>query len=130
MSDYFDAVDALIAGSKALPPPAERERLRKAHGLTQEQVAAALDVRRATIVSWESGKTEPRPPKRDAYQRLLDKLAELYSPTSPSGSDVAAVPQPVPAPSQGEPVPVPPASVGRETQQPGPAASRRRAGPL
>ncbi|MET9423309.1 helix-turn-helix domain-containing protein [Streptomyces sp. NPDC006540] len=81
MSELFDAVDALIAGHAPLPPPEERERLRKAHGLTQEQVAAALKVRRATVVSWENGKTEPRPPQRDAYARLLDKLAELYPPT-------------------------------------------------
>jgi transcriptional regulator with XRE-family HTH domain len=78
MSELFDAVDALIADQSPLPPPGERERLRKAHGLTQEQVANALGVRRGTVVSWESGKTEPRPPQREAYARLLNKLAELY----------------------------------------------------
>ncbi|MFJ8768806.1 telomere-associated protein Tap [Streptomyces clavifer] len=78
MSELFEAVDALIASASPLPPPAERERLRKAHGLTQAQVAAALDVRRPTVVSWESGKTEPRPPQREAYARLLEKLAQLY----------------------------------------------------
>ncbi|GHB57733.1 hypothetical protein GCM10010377_55980 [Streptomyces viridiviolaceus] len=35
-------------------------------------------MRRATVSGWECGKTEPRPPERDAYARLLDKLAELY----------------------------------------------------
>ncbi|MEV0494486.1 telomere-associated protein Tap [Streptomyces atratus] len=78
MSELFDAIDALIASASPLPPPAERERLRKAHGLTQDQVAKALKVRRPTVVSWESGKTEPRPPQREAYARLLEKLAELY----------------------------------------------------
>lgn len=57
---------------------AERRRLRQAHGLTLDEVASALDVRRATVSGWEAGKTEPRPPERDAYARLLDKLAELY----------------------------------------------------
>ncbi|MFE2359005.1 telomere-associated protein Tap [Streptomyces parvulus] len=78
MSELFDAVDALLASRATLPPPAERKRLRAAHGLTIDEVARALKVRRATVSGWESGKTEPRPPERDAYARLLDKLAELY----------------------------------------------------
>ncbi|MGV9761473.1 telomere-associated protein Tap [Streptomyces tricolor] len=78
MSELFDAVDALVASRAKLPPPAERKRLRTAHGLTIDEVATALRVRRATVSGWESGKTEPRPPERDAYARLLDKLAELY----------------------------------------------------
>jgi transcriptional regulator with XRE-family HTH domain len=78
MSELFDRVDALIASRSPLPPPAERKRLRQAHGLTLDEVAAALGVRRATVSGWESGKTEPRPPERDAYARLLSKLAELY----------------------------------------------------
>ncbi|WP_139216468.1 helix-turn-helix transcriptional regulator, partial [Streptomyces sp. CC77] len=78
MSELFDAVDALLASRAVLPPPAERKRLRAAHGLTIDEVAGALKVRRATVSGWESGKTEPRPPERDAYARLLDKLAELY----------------------------------------------------
>ncbi|MDQ1005859.1 DNA-binding XRE family transcriptional regulator [Streptomyces sp. V4I23] len=88
----FNAVDALIAAHAPLPPPEERERLRKAHGLTQEQVAAALNVRRATVVSWENGRTEPRPPQREAYARLLDKLAELYPTTPASPAQDSAMP--------------------------------------
>ncbi|MEU3955225.1 helix-turn-helix domain-containing protein [Streptomyces achromogenes] len=86
MSELFDAVDALVASRAKLPPPAERKRLRAAHGLTIDEVATALRVRRATVSGWESGKTEPRPPERDAYARLLDKLAELYP------ADAAAAP--------------------------------------
>jgi transcriptional regulator with XRE-family HTH domain len=78
MSELFDAVDALVASRAKLPPPTERKRLRAAHGLTIDEVATALKVRRATVSGWENGKTEPRPPERDAYARLLDKLAELY----------------------------------------------------
>ncbi|MFJ6074013.1 telomere-associated protein Tap [Streptomyces sp. NPDC093065] len=78
MPGLFDAVDALVASRAPLPPPEERKRLRKAHGLTAEEVAAALKVRRATLSGWESGKTEPRPPERDAYARLLKQLAQLY----------------------------------------------------
>lgn len=80
MSELFDAIDALVASRAPLPPPDERRRLRKAHGLTVEEVATALKVRRATVSGWEAGKTEPRPPERDAYARLLQQLAELYPP--------------------------------------------------
>ncbi|MFF5343932.1 telomere-associated protein Tap [Streptomyces althioticus] len=102
MSELFDAVDALVASRAALPPPAERKRLRTAHGLTIEEVAAALKVRRATVSGWEAGKTEPRPPERDAYARLLNQLAELY---------------PAPAP----PAPAHPVVTPTTGQQPGPA---------
>ncbi|WP_086564773.1 telomere-associated protein Tap [Streptomyces africanus] len=78
MSELFDAVDALVASRSPLPPPAERKRLRQAHGLTLDEVATALQVRRATVSGWEAGKTEPRPPERDAYARLLKQLAQLY----------------------------------------------------
>ncbi|MFE9016376.1 MULTISPECIES: telomere-associated protein Tap [Streptomyces] len=93
MSELFDRIDALVASRSPLPPPAERKRLRTAHGLTLDEVAAALDVRRATVSGWESGKTEPRPPERDAYAHLLKQLAELY-PADPNtaapGKDTAA----------------------------------------
>ncbi|CAM5648434.1 telomere-associated protein Tap [Streptomyces viridochromogenes] len=78
MSELFDAVDALVASRSPLPPPAERRRLRQAHALTLDEVAAALQVRRATVGAWESGKTEPRPPEREAYAHLLEQLATLY----------------------------------------------------
>ncbi|WP_411078306.1 telomere-associated protein Tap [Streptomyces sp. cmx-10-25] len=91
MSELFDAVDALLASRAVLPPPEERKRLRAAHGLTIDEVATALQVRRATVSGWESGKTEPRPPERDAYARLLDKLAELY----PATQADTATPAPV-----------------------------------
>lgn len=86
MSELFDRVDALVASRSPLPPPAERRRLRTAHGLTLDEVAAALEVRRATVSGWESGKTEPRPPEREGYARLLGKLAELY-PADPNATE-------------------------------------------
>lgn len=45
MSELFDAVDALVASRSPLPPAGERKRLRQAHGLTLDEVAAALKVR-------------------------------------------------------------------------------------
>ncbi|MEU0009316.1 helix-turn-helix transcriptional regulator [Streptomyces sp. NPDC006314] len=93
MSELFDAVDALVASRSPLPPPTERRRLRHAHGLTLDEVASALQVRRATVSGWEAGKTEPRPPEREAYARLLAKLAELYPASSVAPAEDAAVPE-------------------------------------
>ncbi|MET9116651.1 helix-turn-helix domain-containing protein [Streptomyces longwoodensis] len=86
MSELFDAVDALVASRSPLPPPTERRRLRQAHALTLDEVAAALGVRRATVGDWESGKTEPRPPQREAYARMLEQLAHLYPATEGTGA--------------------------------------------
>ncbi|GAA2286616.1 helix-turn-helix transcriptional regulator [Streptomyces atrovirens] len=92
MSELFDRVDALLASRAPLPSPEERKRLRKAHGLTIDEIATALQVRRATVSGWEAGKTEPRPPERDAYARLLDGLSKLYpapADTGAQGEDTA-----------------------------------------
>ncbi|MGC4918608.1 telomere-associated protein Tap [Streptomyces albogriseolus] len=103
MSELFDAVDALVASRSPLPPAEERKRLRVAHGLTLDEVAAALKVRRATVSGWESVKkpTEPRGPEREAYARLLRQLAELY-PAPATPQEPAA---PVPATFTGAPDP-------------------------
>ncbi|MEV6667610.1 telomere-associated protein Tap [Streptomyces nigra] len=103
MSELFDAVDALVASRSPLPPPAERRRLRQAHALTLDEVAAALQVRRATVGAWESGKTEPRPPERQAYAHLLEQLATLYPARENADAEQedSAVPQP-PAPPAAE----------------------------
>ncbi|MFJ9352576.1 telomere-associated protein Tap [Streptomyces sp. NPDC101237] len=108
MSELFDAVDALIASRSPLPPPAERKRLRQAHGLTLDEVATALQVRRATVSGWEAGKTEPRPPERDAYARMLKQLAQLYPAGAPVPPEDTAIPETpavpaAPAPSAVEP---------------------------
>ncbi|PZH18462.1 transcriptional regulator, partial [Streptomyces sp. NTH33] len=107
MSELFDAVDALVASRSPLPPPEERKRLRQVHGLTLDEVAAALKVRRATVSGWESSKTrtEPRGPEREAYARLLKQLAELY-PAVPVAEEPAA-PAAVPATPTGTPAPAP-----------------------
>ncbi|GGV42064.1 transcriptional regulator [Kitasatospora herbaricolor] len=88
VDDLFSAVDALLNRPKPeddLPPPAERERLRKLADFTQDDVAKALKVRRETLVRWEAGSTEPRPPKREAYVRLLAVLALRHGTGEQSG---------------------------------------------
>ncbi|MFE9934310.1 telomere-associated protein Tap [Streptomyces sp. NPDC005533] len=85
--ELFDAVDALLEGEPQLPAPAERARLREAAGVTQARLAAALKSTLQTVKNWENGRSEPRPPRLQAYLRLLDGWAERYP--AP-----AAVPEP------------------------------------
>ncbi|MFF9778114.1 telomere-associated protein Tap [Streptomyces sp. NPDC013978] len=140
MSELFDAVDALLASRAALPPPAERKRLRAAHGLTIDEVATALKVRRATVSGWESGKTEPRPPERDAYARLLDKLAELYpahaNTAAPSqgtavATTLAGAPAPAPEAQTPSAAPAPEAATATDSKntQPHPRPTAHAAAP-
>ncbi|MEU4729562.1 helix-turn-helix domain-containing protein [Streptomyces sp. NPDC023588] len=129
MSELFDAVDALVASRATLPPPAERKRLRAAHGLTIDEVAAALKVRRATVSGWEAGKTEPRPPERDAYARLLKQLAELYPTPEEPAATVPATFTGTRAPAEAptlSPGPAPEAAAmtaDENTQTPAPVAA-------
>jgi transcriptional regulator with XRE-family HTH domain len=120
MSELFDAVDALIASRSPLPPPAERKRLRQAHGLTLDEVAAALQVRRATVSGWEAGKTEPRPPERDAYARMLKQLAQLYPANAPVLPEDTVIPEAPAVPAAPAPSAVEPARA--RTAPTGPAA--------
>ncbi|WEV23755.1 helix-turn-helix transcriptional regulator [Streptomyces sp. 71268] len=112
--DMFKGVEDLLAlatGSD-LPPPAERARLRRAAGLSQEQVARALGLKRAVTVSdWERGTSEPRPPRRTAYRQLLNELAKRFP--APAGSvPVAEVETPPASPPS---VPASPAPATRST---------------
>jgi DNA-binding transcriptional regulator YiaG len=129
MSEMFDAVDALVASRSALPSAEERKRLRVAHGLTLDDVAGALKVRRATVSAWESTKkpTEPRGPEREAYARLLKQLAELYPAPVPATFTGTPAPAETPTLSTG---PAPEAAVmtaTENTQTPAPAAVPRPA---
>ncbi|MEU5732151.1 helix-turn-helix domain-containing protein [Streptomyces antimycoticus] len=107
--ELFSAVDALLeqAVLDPLPEPAERKRLREVAGLTQEQIAKALQTRREAVGNWEAGHTEPRPPKRAAYARLLEGLAARFPapPSSASTSTAAASASPTVAPAQEAPAP-------------------------
>ncbi|GHF33830.1 XRE family transcriptional regulator [Streptomyces griseoluteus] len=137
-NELFSAVDALLeqVAQDDLPAPAERKRLREAAGLSQAQIATALNARREAVGNWETGKTEPRPPKRAAYARLLEGLAARFpaptadAPAAPASTVPEAfsgpVPEPVPAPA---PVAAPqsrPKTVASSTTRP--AASSRRPG--
>ncbi|WP_225850202.1 helix-turn-helix transcriptional regulator [Streptomyces sp. HPF1205] len=93
-NELFSAVDALLeqVPSEVLPPPAERRRLREAAGLSQTQIATALGTRREAVGNWEAGRTEPRPPQRAAYARLLEGLAARF-PAAPADPRQSAEPR-------------------------------------
>jgi len=76
----LSAVEALLAGSRNLPPPALRAALRKAEGLSANDVARLVGVRPLQVYRWEhpTKRVEPRPPHRAVYARLLEGLAEKH----------------------------------------------------
>ncbi|MFJ8846383.1 telomere-associated protein Tap [Streptomyces cyaneofuscatus] len=136
-NELFSAVDALLeqVAQDDLPVPAERKRLREAAGLSQAQIAAALDARREAVGNWETGRTEPRPPKRAAYARLLEGLAARFpAPAADAPALTPAVPEaftgpaPVPAPAAEAPAAPAPAAAVPPVPAVKPAASSRRPG--
>ncbi|GAB1340545.1 helix-turn-helix transcriptional regulator [Streptomyces sp. E-15] len=110
--ELFAAVDALLAGEPEMPGPAERTRLREAAGVTQARLAQVLRTTTQTVKNWEAGRAEPRPPRRQAYQRLLDGWAERF----PVGPEPARPVSPAEAT-------VPGPGAGRTARAAGPAAA-------
>ncbi|MGW8375645.1 helix-turn-helix domain-containing protein [Streptomyces sp. ODS28] len=129
--ELFDAVDSLLQGEPQLPPPEERARLRKAAGVTQARLAKVLRSTPQTVKNWESGRSEPRPPRLQAYQRLLDGWAEQHPPedAAPGTSPASAAPSETPqAASAAAPAPVqnpPPRSADVQPAPKAAPASRR-----
>ncbi|WP_439081493.1 telomere-associated protein Tap [Streptomyces sp. WL006] len=78
-------MDALLGEEPQLPLPAERARLREAAGVTQVRLAQTLRSTVQTVKNWENGRSEPRPPRLEAYQRLLEGWAAKYPPPAPGG---------------------------------------------
>ncbi|MGW2600022.1 telomere-associated protein Tap [Streptomyces klenkii] len=139
--ELFASVDALLAEEPQLPPPAERARLREAAGVTQARLAQALQSTTQTVKNWENGRTEPKPPRLEAYQRLLDGWAAKYpAHDAPVAAPaLAPAPQPevpetfsrtaAPEPENAEPVEAPaaPAAPERPAARRPAATSRRPA---
>ncbi len=106
--ELFASVDALLAEEPQLPPPAERARLREAAGITQARLAQALKATTQTVKNWENGRSEPKPPRLEAYQRLLNGWAAKY----PAQTASAAPATPAPAPGAVAPPQAPETFVG------------------
>lgn len=86
--------------------------------------------------NWETGKTEPRPPKRAAYARLLEGLAQRFPAPASDAPAVAPTPPVVPEAFTGPAsvsapaaeAPTAPAAAVRPVPAAKPAASSRRPG--
>ncbi|MEE1817342.1 helix-turn-helix domain-containing protein [Streptomyces sp. SP18ES09] len=114
------------APSGTLPTPKERRRLREALALSEEQVAEAMGVTKATVRSWETGRSTPRGRKREAYAKLLGS----HEPQAPEPQTTE--PQAPEAASQGA-ASHGAASLGpesRRSQPPAPARDRAQPPPL
>ncbi|MFE2728047.1 telomere-associated protein Tap [Kitasatospora sp. NPDC059327] len=126
--ELFAAVDALLAGVEPgpkLPDPAERARLREAAGVTQAQLAKVLASTVQTVKNYENGRSTPKPPRLDAYLRLLEGWAAKYpAPTcAPAAATVDQVPAaftPKPAPAVAPHTEPEPATGAEETAEEAP----------
>ncbi|UDM05516.1 telomere-associated protein Tap [Streptomyces longhuiensis] len=76
--ELFANIDALLEEEPQLPPPAERARLREAAGITQARLATALKTTTQTVKNYENGRSEPKSPRLEAYQRLLNGWAAKF----------------------------------------------------
>ncbi|MET9995253.1 helix-turn-helix domain-containing protein [Streptomyces mutabilis] len=130
--ELFAAVDTLLAGEPRMPAPAERARLREAAGITQARLAQVLQTTTQTVKNWEAGRAEPRPPRRQAYQRLLDGWAQQFPPddapgsAGPDGTSDTAPDAAAAAPAALAPDPITqPASTTPTSTTPAPAAPAR-----
>ncbi|WP_143660949.1 helix-turn-helix domain-containing protein, partial [Streptomyces sp. st140] len=120
-----NSVEALLEEARlaaAMPPPEERFRLREAAGFSRAHIAATVGVGRSTIANWETGVSDPTPPARLPYLRILKGLAEIYPPPATTPDPAAALFTARPdgtAPALAAPVPpavaVPAALTGLET---------------
>ena len=74
----IDALTAAIERAKVrrrLPPPPARRLLRERAGLSQLDIATALDVTTAAVSRWETGNRTPRGGVLQRYVETLDRLA-------------------------------------------------------
>ncbi|UZI26660.1 helix-turn-helix domain-containing protein [Streptomyces sp. VB1] len=122
-----NSVEALLEEARlaaAMPPPAERFRLREAAGFSRAHIAATVGVGRSTIANWETGVSDPTPPARLPYLRILKGLADIYPPPAAHGDPIAALfadapggpaPERTAAPATPHAAPVPAAFTGLET---------------
>ncbi|OKK13170.1 transcriptional regulator [Streptomyces sp. CB02488] len=98
--ELFANIDALLDEEPQLPPPAERARLREAAGITQARLATALKTTTQSVKNYENGRSEPRSPRLEAYQRLLNGWASKYPVHSTPTPRPTRAPQSAPPPQQ------------------------------
>ncbi|MFF4248889.1 helix-turn-helix domain-containing protein [Streptomyces sp. NPDC001822] len=101
MTEGLSGVEALLEEARltaSMPSPAERRRLREAASLSRAQVATAVGVGRSTIANWEEGVSDPAPPARLEYLRLMKGLSEIYPASAVTPPPAAGGAEQPPAP--------------------------------
>ncbi len=117
--ELFANIDALLEEEPQLPPPAERARLREAAGITQARLATALKSTVQTVKNYENGRSEPKSPRLEAYQRLLKGWAAKYPAHAASAAPApVSAPQPVPETFAGPATPEMPAAPTTPAEEP------------
>ncbi|MGW1108045.1 telomere-associated protein Tap [Streptomyces sp. NPDC002540] len=126
--ELFASVDALLNEEPHLPPPAERARLREAAGITQARLATALKTTTQSVKNWENGRSEPKSPRLEAYQRLLKGWAAKYpAPGVPAAAPApAASTEPASRAETADASQAPAAAAPARPATPRPAAASRR----
>lgn len=82
MRETYQATEALTALAQSrrtirehLPDPTERKSIRIRAGLSQADIARALDVSRQSIARWETGERHPSNENVARYVAVLRRLA-------------------------------------------------------
>jgi DNA-binding XRE family transcriptional regulator len=74
-----------VRARRVLPPAAERQRIRKAAGISQRELGEALGVSWMAINRWEAG-SKPREHKHElAYADMLAALSRVIAQTPAAG---------------------------------------------
>ncbi|MEU9705584.1 helix-turn-helix domain-containing protein [Streptomyces sp. NPDC047981] len=105
--------------NRSMPTPKELRRLREARGLSEDQVAEAMGVTRATVRSWETGRTTPRGRKQEAYAKLIGAHEDQGAP--------APAPAPAPTSTPSTEPPAPPSALSTPPPHTRPRAAAKRA---
>ena len=66
-----EAIFDRIAAAGALPRIEDRVHLRRALGIQQREIAAAVGVSTQSVWAWETGRSEPKGDHRVRYAELL-----------------------------------------------------------
>lgn len=69
-----ESLEELIQLYADLPEPPERQRLRRASGLSQRELATAIGVSQSTLALWETGRYKPSGRHLRPYVEALRKI--------------------------------------------------------
>ncbi|MDO3396993.1 helix-turn-helix transcriptional regulator [Nocardioides sp. SOB44] len=76
MTTAMEGLLAEVRRARELTTGPTAREIRRAAGLTQERLAAALGVDRTTLARWEAGTSRPRPAELATWVDLLDALRQ------------------------------------------------------